>query len=319
MKINLLENYRVKITVVTIATVFWFAVVTENVYECDLEVPIVVTNLPIGKTLVGERPSQARVRFEGRGKALFALLFQRDAKVVVDLAEAGDSRTVRLQRDLVQIGRWGLPVVAKQILAPAEVEIRLVNLLHKQVAIKPQADVRPADGFTIVGKIRTTPDSVRIAGPEAYVKAINHLATAPFIARNLRTNLKQEVAVQVFPDSLHLDVPVKTVTLAVEIQKLIEITLPEIPVQVKNAPRHLIVTPLPSTLSLTVEGGEQLLLGLKREDIVAVLDYQQVRDVHQPEGYTPIIKVPEGVSYRNVKPSSFKLMLERGNHAAARH
>lgn len=104
-----------------------------------------------------------------------------------------------------------------------------------------------------------------------------------------------------------------------EIQKLIEITLPEIPVQVKNAPRNLIVTPLPSTLSLTVEGGEQLLLGLKREDIVAALDYQQVRDVRQQEGYTPIIKVPEGVSYRNVKPSSFKLMLERGNHAAARN
>lgn len=319
MKINLFENYRVKIIVVTIATVFWFAVVTENVYEYDLEVPIVVTNLPIGKTLVGERPSQARVRFEGRGKALFALLFQRDAKVVVDLAEAGDSRTVRLQRDLVQIGRWGLPVVAKQILAPAEVEIKLVNVLYKQVAIKPEADVRPADGFTVVGKIRTTPDSVRIAGPEAYVKAISHLATAPFSARNLRTNLKQEVAVQAFPDSLHIDVPVKTVTLAVEIQKLIEITLPEVPVQVKNAPRNLIVTPLPSTLSLTVEGGEQLLLGLKREDIVAALDYQQVRDVRQQEGYTPIIKVPEGVSYRNVKPSSFKLMLERGNHAAARN
>ncbi|MDZ7267275.1 MAG: hypothetical protein ONB48_08085 [candidate division KSB1 bacterium] len=320
MQINLFENYRVKIIVLTIATVFWFAVVTENVYEYDLEVPIVMTNLPPGKTLLGKLPGHARVRFEGRGKALFALLFQRDAKVVLDLAEAGSApRRLRLQRDLVQVGRWGLPVVAKQILSPTEVEIVLGNLRHQQVAIKPAADIRPAAGFTVVGKIRSVPDSVKISGPENFVKGITHLTTVPCSARNLRASFKQQVALQVLPDSLHIDVPVKTVTLTADIQKLVEITLPEIPVQVKNAPRHLTVTPLPSTLSLTLEGGEQLLLGLKREDIVAVIDYQQVREMRPQEGYQPIIMVPEGVSYRNLKPSSFKLMLERRNHAAARH
>lgn len=319
LKSNFLENYRIKIIVITIATVFWFAVVTENIYEYDMDVPITVANVPPGKTVTGNLPQQARVRFEGRGKALFALLFQREARVVIDLTESGASKTVQVQRDQVQIGRWGLPVIAKQILAPHELKIQLANLLTKEVAIAPVTDLATTPGYAIVGKIQVAPDSIEISGPEALVRPIREIPTALVQARNLRARFEQEIALQDFPDSSKIHLSSTTATVAVDVQKLIEITLPEIPVRVHNAPRHLIVTPLPSTLSLTLEGGEQLLLGLKREDITAIIDFQQVKGLFDNEGYVPIINVPEGVSYRNVQPSTFKLMMERGNHASARN
>lgn len=319
LKSNFLENYRIKIIVITIATVFWFAVVTENIYEYDMDVPITVANVPPGKTVTGNLPQQARVRFEGRGKALFALLFQREARVVIDLTESGASKTVQVQRDQVQIGRWGLPVIAKQILAPHELKIQLANLLTKEVAIAPVTDLATTPGYAIVGKIQVAPDSIEISGPEALVRPIREIPTALVQARNLRARFEQEISLQDFPDSSKIHLSSTTATVAVDVQKLIEITLPEIPVRVHNAPRHLIVTPLPSTLSLTLEGGEQLLLGLKREDITAIIDFQQVKGLFDNEGYVPIINVPEGVSYRNVQPSTFKLMMERGNHASARN
>lgn len=319
LKSNFVENYRIKIIVITIATVFWFAVVTENVYEYDMDVPLVVVNVPPGKTVIGKLPQQARVRFEGRGKALFALLFQREARLVIDLAENGSSKVVQVQRDHVQIGRWGLPITAKQILAPHELKIQLANLLTKEVAIVPVADLTTLPGYAVVGKIQVSPDSIKISGPEALVRPIRAIATTQVQARNLRSRFVQEVPLQDFPDSLNINLSNRTATVAVDVQKLIEITLPEIPIRVRNAPRHLIVTPLPSTLSLTLEGGEQLLLGLKREDINATIDFQQVKGLLDHEDYVPIISVPEGVSYRNVKPATFKLMMERGNHASARN
>lgn len=319
LKSNFLENYRIKIIVITIATVFWFAVVTENIYEYDMDVPIAIVNIPPGKTVIGNLPQQARVRFEGRGKALFALLFQREARLVIDLTESGSSKTFQVQREHVQIGRWGLPVIAKQILAPHELKVQLTNLLTKEVAIVPVADLATTPGYAVVGKIQVSPDSTKISGPEAAVRPIREISTALVQGRNLRAHFEQEVPLQDFPDSLNIHLSSKTATVAVDVQKLIEITLPEIPVRVHNAPRHLIVTPLPSTLSLTLEGGEQLLLGLKREDITAIIDFQQVKGLLDNDGYVPIITVPEGVSYRNVKPATFKLMMERGNHASARN
>lgn len=318
LKSNLFENYRIKIIVVTIATVFWFAVVTEKIYEHEMEVPIAVVNIPPGKTVIGDLPPQARVRFEGRGKALFALMFQREARVVIDVAESSPAQSVQVRRDLVEVGRWGLPVIAKQILTPHEIKIQLVNLLGKEVAVVPATDLTTAPGFAVVGKIQASPDSIRISGPELFVKPIRQISTAPVEARNLRARLKQEVALLQFPDSLHIRLSREKATVMVDVQKLIEMTLPEIPVRVRNAPRGLIVTPLPSTLTLTVEGGEQLLLGLKREDVTAIIDYQQVKALLNHEGYVPIITVPEGVTYRNVKPATFKLMMERGNHATSR-
>jgi hypothetical protein len=69
---------------------------------------------------------------------------------------------------------------------------------------------------------------------------------------------------------------------------------------------------------LTVEGGEKLLLNLKKENIVAYIDYARMRDT-TGAGHPAYIRTPDGVRYRDVKPARFKLILENQNHAAARH
>jgi len=131
--------------------------------------------------------------------------------------------------------------------------------------------------------------------------------------------LREDVELQPFPDSLQIELSLTRVNVIADIQKIIERTIPEIPVQVRNAPANLIVTPLPSTLSLTVEGGEQLLFSLKRDDITAFIDYNRVHNSSSKAGYAAYIEVPPGVRYRNVKPALFKLMMERGNSATARN
>jgi hypothetical protein len=58
---------------------------------------------------------------------------------------------------------------------------------------------------------------------------------------------------------------------------------------------------------------------LKREDIVAYIDYARIRDDAETAGHRAYIRTPNGVRYRDVKPTLFKLMMEVQNHASARH
>lgn len=318
MKKPLLENYRIKLVVLTVAIVFWFAVVTENDYSYELDIPIVVTNLLPSKTPSSHLPATARVRFEGRGKALLALLFTRDAYVELDLAAVRNSAAVELEPSMVHVPRRNLPVTARQVLSPNTIAIKLSNLHIRTVPIKPMIEIGTQPGYTVVGGVQLAPDSVSLTGPEELLQKILAVLTHKQSYQNLHEKFSAEVELQAFPDSTWIGMPLKKTEITVDVQKIIELNLQEIPVRVKNAPAHLRVTAVPSTLSLTIEGGEHLLLSLKREDVVAYLDFSHAQD-NELEGHLPEIVTPPGVRYRNVKPASFKLMMERGNHAPSRN
>ncbi len=318
MKNPLLENYRIKLVVITVATVFWFAVVTENDYSYELDIPIFVTNLLPTKTLSSTLPATARVRFEGRGKALLALMFTRDAYLELDLATARNSFETDLNPAMVHVPRRNLSVTARQVLAPNTIALKLSTLQTRAVPILPVNEVKTLPGYTVVGDLSLEPDSVLITGPEEFIKKISAVPTQPLRAKEVSRSFEVNLALQAFPDSMWITLPLHQVKAAVDVQKIIELNLQEIPVRVKHAPAHLNVTVVPSTLALTVEGGERLLLNLNREAVSASIDFSHATD-NEFEGHPPEIVTPPGVRYRNVKPALFKLMMERGNHAPSRH
>lgn len=318
LKNTLLENLRVKLVVGALAVLFWFAVVTENIYEYDIDVPIIAVNVPEGKILANELAQKARVRFEGRGRALLRLMFSREAYLILDLSNVRRRHAFALQRQMVHAPRGGLELAALQILYPDTVWVRFTNLLEKPV--RPFADVKinTMPGYTVIPPFRFDPDSIVISGPEDIVRRIDSVMTEHKEFDNVQKNIEARLRLQPFPESRHIKLSGQTVQFHADVEKLIEVTLQEIPVRVYNVPRHLKITPLPSTLSLTVEGGEKLLLHLKKENIVAYIDYTRIRDT-DAAGHPAYIQTPEGVRYRDVKPALFKLIIETTNHAAARN
>ena len=318
MKYAIVENLRVKLIVITAAMVFWFAVAIDNDYEHLLNIPIIISKPPPDKILVGDYPKFAFVRFQGKGKALFALMFAGDAKIVIDLSHTDLSTNVNLRNSMIQAQNRGLPVFPKKIVSPHSVKISLSKLIHKKVPIEYRVELSSLPGYTIVDKKFLSPDSIKISGPEEFLNTIKSVYTVPYQLQDLSKDIRKKISLQLFPDSLNIKFEKYQTYLTVDVQKLIEITINEIPVFVKNAPANLLVTPLPSTLSLTVEGGEELLLGLKREEIKAYIVFNNDRNSAM-KGYPVRIEIPKGVRSRNARPASFNVMLERKKNASTRH
>ena len=318
VKNALLENLRVKLVVGALATLFWFAVVTENDFEYDVDIPIVVLNLPDGKTVANGLPETARVRFEGKGRALLNLLFNRDARVELDISNMRRRHAFELQRQMVNTRRSGTGLIPRQILYPDTVWVRLTNLLEKPIRVVSAVKIATTPGYTVVGPLLFSPDSILISGPEEIVEAIDSVSTEVKEFTKLQQPLTTRLQLQPLPKSQRVSFSTHTVEFTADVQKLIEVTLQEIPVQVQNAPPPLRATAVPSTLSLTVEGGEKLLLNLKREDIIAYIDYARIRETNAA-GYPAYIRTPQGLRHREVKPTLFKLIIENTNHAPARN
>ena len=317
--LDALENWRVKLASILIAILFWFAVVTEGDFEYEVDLPIVATDIPRGKTLIQPLPETVRVRLEGRGKAMLALLFYRDARVIIDCGGIHRSRRVAVTPQMVEPPRRRGVIVAREILYPDSVWIGLSLLKSKRVPVIPSVTLHTVAGYIIAAPISLRPDSIIVEGAEEVVVKVDRLLTEARTFGGVRSGFQRRLKV-IVPQDLPIKLSAEIVEFSVDVQKLVERTLEEIPVEVKNAPASLQVSVVPSTVKLKLEGGEKILLGLRREDVQVYIDYE--RAIREPAnlGHAAYISVPEGVRYSDVTPERFTLAVERANlHATPRN
>lgn len=309
MNIVIFRNYKTKVVVLLFAVVIWFFVVTENEYEYVIEVPVTIINVPKGKVILNEIPITSKLKIQGNGKALIALSVGRGARVELDLSDVKHKKTFILGPKDVFLSRASGNIKIKEIVSPDSLSIILDDSQNKKIAVIPKFKVKTFPGYTIVGDIKLNPDSVVISGPKSIVSKINEIPTQEKEFHDLRFDLKETIPLAALPYQ-----KVTTLTSQVEIfldiQMLMERTINEVPVEVRHAPANMMVHVVPSTLSLVLEGGAELLSKVNRDDIIAYIDYKRVRNFVGNE-CPAYIETPPGVSYRDVNPKLFKLVLER--------
>jgi len=317
--LGVLENWRVKLASILIAILFWFAVVTEGDFEYEVELPLVATDIPRGKTLIQPLPETARVRLEGKGKAMLALLFYRDARVIIDCSGIHRSRRLAITPQMIEPPRRRGAIFAREILSPDSVWIGLSPLKTKRVPVIPAVTLHTMAGYILAAPMSVRPDSIIVEGTEEEVRKVDRLLTEAQTFSDVRSSFQRRLKVSV-PHDVSIKLSAEIVEFAVDVQKLVERTLEEIPVEVKNAPASMQVSVVPSTVKLKLEGGEKILLGLRREDVHVYIDYERASREPANLGHAAYISVPEGVRYSDVTPEKFTLAVERASlHATPRH
>ncbi|RMF68339.1 MAG: hypothetical protein D6743_03530 [Calditrichaeota bacterium] len=309
---SLQSNFKIKIISLFLAIFIWFFVVTENEYEYEIDIPVSVTNIPEGMVLLNELPKTARVKVKGSGKDLISLGVNRRARLVLDLTDAKKIKTFVLRPENIFLSRSPRTLQTEEIIAPDSITVILDKFQRRKVPVVPRVKPKVAAGYTVVGSPRLVPDSVVVSGPQSIVSQIDQVYTEALQLTDLRFDVTRDVPLAALPSN-RATLDVHQVTLSLNVQKLSEITFTGIPVKVKNVPRGLSVHVVPSTLSLVLEGGSELLREkVKREDIKAYIDYRRVRGALGKE-HPAVIETPPGTSHRDARPKTFRLVVERAS------
>jgi YbbR domain-containing protein len=310
MPSRLFQNYRIKLVVVALAIFLWFYVVTEERYEYALDIPVVVVNLREDRVIRNEIPERAEVLFEGTGKALLAMMLNPDARLVLDLSKIRYRYTFRLDPKRVQLDRRDPELVAVKVLQPDTITVLLAEKHRRRLPVNPDVTIHPANGYMVVGDVLVTPDSAWATGPRDLIDTLSAIRTTPVRLKEARGDVKRRVRL-LPPGGRMVSIYPERAEIFVDVQKLTETKITGIPVEIRNHPRNLHVESVPSTLSLTLEGGVDLLLQLKKEDIVAYVDFRHWNG--DLDGELPAyIETPPGIRYRDVRPARFRLLVEKG-------
>ncbi len=299
-------HFKIKCFSLLCALIIWFFISTEKYYEYTLGVSLNLINQPTEMVLKDPVPSHVKVNFGGSGKELINLGF-RNKYIEIDLDEIRTTASLPITVNMIT----GIPtdIVPLDIVEPDTIHLTLERLAEKKAPIHSHITLIPLDGYIHVGSIVIDPDSINIWGPESLVNSIDTIYTQAKEYRNVIKEIQESI--DLIPSSFEtVHYSLNTVRFTADIQRIGEKIISDIPIQVTNAPQNVNVIVVPSTLSLRVQGGVKVLSNVNKEDIIAQINYLS-RNRYERTQIPATIDVPPDISFSDVRPPFFELIVER--------
>ncbi|MFC1565729.1 YbbR-like domain-containing protein [Candidatus Neomarinimicrobiota bacterium] len=304
-----------------LAILLWVFIVSSEMYEMVIAVPIEVRNLSEQKALREEVPERAQVRFEGTGRTLFKTFllkrFYNDFKLVLDLDRISDEYEFVLNdyfrlypRKIVIPNEFEIRYI--EVDSPREIKISLDDYLVRTIPIISKIIIEPTPGFVLVGETILEPAEITIAGPKDIIENITLINTLADTINNVNSDISQYFNLEFPNQQVQLSHP--AVLFSVDVQALSERIISEVPVSVMNVPSGYRVFVSPHTISLTIVGGIDLIGDVAPEDILLTIDFSK-RWNPNIQFYEPLVIVPISIiGWQDLSPPNVELIVTQGNN-----
>ena len=304
-----------------LAILLWVFIVSSEMYEMVISVPIEVRNLSEQKALREKVPERALVRFEGTGRMLFKTLllkrFYNDFKLVLDLDRISDEYEFvlndyfrRYPRKIVIPNEFEIRYI--EIDSPREIKISLDDYLVRTISIVSKVIIEPSPGYVVVGDIILEPLEIAIAGPKDVIENITSINTLADTITDISIDISKSINFELPYQQVQLSHP--NVLLSVDIQALSERIISEVPVSVINVPLGYRVFVSPHTVSLTIIGGVDFIGDFASEDILLTIDFNSQWNPNR-QFYEPQVEVPINIiDWQDLSPPNVELIVTQGNN-----
>ena len=304
-----------------LAILLWVFIVSSEMYEMVITVPIEVRNLSEQKALREKVPEIAQVRFEGTGRMLFKTLllkgFYSDFKLVLDLDRISDEYEFVLNdyftmfpRKIVIPNEFDIRYI--EVEAPREITISLDEYLVRTIPIVSKVIIETTPGFVVVGDTILTPSEIAIAGPKDIIENVTFINTTVDTITNASTDIYQNIKFELQHQQVQLSN--SEVLLSVDVQALSERIISEVPVSVVNVPSGYRVFVSPHTVSLTIVGGMDFIGDIMADDIILTIDFNSQWNPNR-QFYEPQVEVPINViDWQDLSPPNVELIVMQGKN-----
>ena len=287
-------DWGIKAGAIVLAVFLWLHAVTEQLYQTETEVRLLVDDPPPGEgseadvIVASEIPSTIRVLATGRGKDLLQL--DADA-FVLRVKTEGNTRIYRLSPSQIEKRATDLDVQISEILEPKEIEIVLDRRIERNVPVQSKLRIGIAEAHILVGPMRTDPLFVRVIGPQAQVEKLDYIATDSVDLQDVTEEINLVLPLQLPEQRLILDP--ETVNIQADVQILAEDDLSGVPIKIRNGGSVQLSTD-PAFARVKVRGGVDVIAKLDpAQDVVLFVDYADFEGASLPihNAETPLFEV----------------------------
>ena len=313
-----LQKIGIRLGAISLASLLWIFVISENIYLIVVDMPVEARNLPARHALKEEVPEYAKVRLRGTGRSLFKTIllsrFIPGFKLVLDLERISEEYDFILNDYFERYPqKVSIPsnfdVSYVEVIYPKSIHISLDEYKEKTVLVVPKIQITTAPGFAIVGKPLISPKKVKIAGSRNIVETISSVETISDTIINSNSPISINLLLKSERGEL-LEYTPKVVSFKQSIQSISERIISEIPVQILNVKSDVQAFVSPQTVSLTVIGGSDFISNLKPENLIISVDFNDWNPKKQ--FYDLNVKTSEDViSWMDLSPQNIELVVTK--------
>ena len=313
-----LQKIGIRLGAISLASLLWIFVISENIYLIVVDMPVEARNLPARHALKEEVPEYAKVRLRGTGRSLFKTIllsrFIPGFKLVLDLERISEEYDFILNDYFERYPqKVSIPsnfdVSYVEVIYPKSIHISLDEYKEKTVLVVPKIQIKTAPGFAIVGKPIISPNKVKIAGSRNIVEDISFVETISDTLINSNSPISINLTIKSERGEV-IEYTPKTVSFKQSIQSISERIISEIPVQILNVKSDVQAFVSPQTVSLTVIGGSDFISNLKPENLIISVDFNDWNPKKQ--FYDLNVKTSEDViSWMDLSPQNIELVVTK--------
>jgi YbbR domain-containing protein len=305
---KIFQNFWFKLVAVVMALLLWLNVATDRVYQYTERIPLEITNLPQQLLLAEKPPDHVDVTIEGKGKELLKLILAEKKNLNIDAAEFKRGETdYTVKPEDVPIPR-DLELSVTTVLPPKNLTVRLDYSMEKQLAVKPDLTVVPADGYEQVGGLHYGPKEVVISGPRMWLRNLQEIQTQKQVIQDAKESVSGQLDL-VLPEGYNLSLSQDKINYSANVEKTEERQTPARAVSPVNLARKAEVELRPDSVALTVAGAQSLINQLDPDSIRVFVDCSQVsrRDTVK----LPVqVGLPAGIRLVRAEPDSVEALLK---------
>lgn len=300
------KKFYIIIISVLFSIVIWVGIALSDEYYSIYKLPIEVIDLPAGYTVGSDLPQTITVRLKADGWKLMS--FELGSSKYFYVSVKGDSGIVSASLVAnVENNPWLATGINILDISPKNIRIIVEPLAEKKLSVIPQLNLDFKDGYNLATKVSIEPDSVLVKGPSSLIKSMNEYKTKEITLKKLdqKITLTSELEIlrgfETFP---------KVVEITLDVQRIVENTVEDIPVNVINKPANIEIVLIPNTIDCTFRGGVNILGKVTADNIIATVDYYKV--INDTLGFIkPELQLPVDITLLSVKPDRLKYVIKK--------
>lgn len=258
-----------------IATTLWFTFTLNQNFSTSCLFKVNYKNIPENKLPIAPLTSKLEGEIIGNGWNLMRYLYDNEIKTIE--ADLSQVEGIYLKEDiLISLINDELPknIQITQIV-PKQIPVIFENRFNKKIPVKLNADLNFSENYYPIGKMKLSPDSITVGGPETIINALNFWETDTLSLNTIKSNLEGKISLKE-SDQFNIVFTEKEINYSLEVEQFTEKKL-KIPINLINLNEGDEIVILPKQVDLSCTLPISLYDEVLVNDFVIEADYKNNR------------------------------------------
>jgi hypothetical protein len=301
------KNILVIIASLLFSIILWVSISLSSEYYYTIKLPVKLVNFPEGYSSGSKLPNLISVKIKGKGWNILPLNLKTNMKYYVSAAGEPGYRNASLLNSISE-NSWITSDIQLIGIKPDSISFLIEKISQKAVRIIPDINLNFKANYGLASAIKIYPETTMVYGPKSFLKNMNEIHTQKMYYYKLDQKISEKIPLTEIDGYFFHD---NSVRIDIDVQQIVEKTVDNVFVEVRNVPKREEVVLIPNKISIGLKGGIDVLGKITASDLKPFVKYEDLVKEDGELTIVPQLNQNPDVKTIFLKPDELKFVIKK--------